>query len=60
MNVGVRQHFPSPGGMPTKLDGFLMSGWFLMSAMLALLAMAYFEDDAVEAMEALFSSLRSQ
>ena len=46
--------------MPTKLDGFLMSGWFLMPAMLALLAMAYFEDDAVEAMEALFSSLRSQ
>ena len=45
--------------MRTKLDRFLMSGWFLMPAILAMLLMAYFEDDAVELMEALFSSLGS-
>jgi len=46
--------------MPTKLNRVLMSGWFLMLATFALLAIGWFEDEAAEAIEALFSSLGGQ
>jgi len=60
VNVGAAAAFRGQAIMPSKLDRFLMSGWFLMPATLALLGMVWFEDEAVEAMKALFSSLGSQ